>query len=57
MGPDEALRVIRVAVAMTQRITAAGTDRVDECWRDLAEAAHALDTWLSGGGFLPKDWT
>jgi hypothetical protein len=57
VDPNETLRIIRVAVAMTQRIAATGTDHIDECWRDLAEAAQALDTWLGNGGLPPTDWT
>ncbi len=37
------------------RELAAAADDVEEA-AELAEAFHALDEWLSRGGFLPADW-
>ena len=31
-------------------------DDLSEDAERLAELVQALDEWLSGGGFLPKDW-
>lgn len=39
----------------TDKAMLAEFDSADEAAR-LAELVQALDEWLSGGGFLPKDW-
>lgn len=54
MDPNEALRRLREALAqwhlrgdMAGALDAAAT---------IADQAHALDEWLSKGGFLPRAW-
>lgn len=49
MDPNESLRQLRLMVSPA----AHGNLGADE----FAEAFMALDQWLSGGGFLPADWT
>ena len=50
MDPNETLRLIRANVDNGER-----TD-VDS-YVELVELVHALDDWLSRGGFLPDDWS
>ena len=52
MDPDEALRLLRVAV---ERVWADG-DR-SSLAEEVAERVEALDDWLSGGGFPPAAWS
>jgi hypothetical protein len=51
MDPDEALRNMRDAL---KRVQESSSDA--EAAAELADAAEALDGWLSRGGFLPQDW-
>jgi hypothetical protein len=55
VDPDAALTNMRDAV---RRVNAAGNafDGAD-AGQDLAEAANALDDWLTRGGFLPAAWS
>lgn len=65
MDPDECLKQIR---QIAQRIQRNSDERVDntidgsirDVIRDdgdaLAERVLALDNWIKGGGFLPKEW-
>lgn len=62
MDPNEALRIIRQAVANAQRQMDNDTGHPSFCVVDnrtvsaLIEHCEALDEWLSKGGFLPTDW-
>lgn len=54
MDPNEALRALREALG---RMAEARTSyEVSEHAVEAAEAAEALDSWLSRGGFLPAAW-
>jgi hypothetical protein len=55
VDPEQALKNARDAC---ERIveTEPGTVARDDAAADLAEAFDALDSWLSRGGFLPRDW-
>jgi hypothetical protein len=58
MDPEVALQKIRRLVGAAQ-LAAEAFEPTTESGRTLVEMAEAfagLDTWLSGGGFLPKDW-
>ena len=48
MDPNETLRLLRE--------TALHCENDEGCRGELANAALALDGWLSKGGFLPKAW-
>lgn len=58
MDPNVALETMRRLSARLFRTLDAeeggGVDTEDAL--ELAEAAQALDQWLSRGGFLPSDW-
>lgn len=58
MDPNAALANLRTAVADFRAAanTSVAEDPVDEAAHGLADAAEALDGWLSGGGFLPEAW-
>ena len=51
MDPDATLAIVRTLV--TAHL--AGTADTDDT-SALVDAVHALDEWLSRGGFLPSDW-
>lgn len=51
MDPNAALADMRQAIDNVLA-TASGSQAAHE----LAEAADALDTWLTSGGFLPEAW-
>ena len=60
MDPNENLAEQR---RICERLSARETSDPEEYesgdvddWQRLAELAHALDEWLSGGGFLPEAW-
>jgi len=55
MDPESNLAAQRRIIA---RMLADGSDHVDtsDAVR-LAELAQALDEWIVGGGFLPRDWS
>jgi hypothetical protein len=58
MDPNVALANLRDAVGLATAL--ADGDPVDftaeQILADLTEAASALDTWLSSGGFAPAAW-
>ena len=58
MDPNAALANLRDATGLASAL--ADGDPVDytaeQILADLAEAAEALDEWLSKGGFLPSAW-
>ena len=55
MDPNECLKNLRKAMdALGESIAEGGVD-VDDV-ESLMDRVHALDTWLSKGGFLPDDW-
>ncbi len=58
MDPDEALKRLRVALTLADKCPGHGRACACAvgCLSDAAEAAKALDDWLSKGGFLPDDW-
>ncbi|EHB47606.1 hypothetical protein MycrhDRAFT_5732 [Mycolicibacterium rhodesiae JS60] len=49
MDPNEALRILREALD-------GDPDENFYSYDFAVEAFASLDTWISGGGFLPKDW-
>lgn len=55
MNPDAALDNLRRAVE-TMATRPFGSQDWQNAADDLAEAAGALDGWLSKGGFLPDPW-
>jgi hypothetical protein len=55
MDPNATLRDIREMIeslAMSQ-----STDNLIDLGEELASAVDQLDNWLTGGGFLPDEWT
>lgn len=53
MDPDENLMEIRTLVAKAHKDgRLSGPDSLR-----LADLVDALDGWLTGGGFLPKEWS
>lgn len=65
MDPNKALETLRFFIAEARRLEDEQDDFADlEAWDNLhigallqiADAAEALDGWLSGGGFLPTAW-
>lgn len=52
MDPNETLDMLRQAVIEYER-----GESPEGVAGALAEAAAALDAWLSNGGFLPADWS
>ena len=52
MDPNEALEKLRQFVTQVQLRGRFTTETVEQA----AEAADALDTWMSAGGSLPEDW-
>lgn len=55
MDPDEALRILRKAIADASEQMEAGADPSD-LFLEIVGEFSALDSWLCLGGFLPKDW-
>lgn len=55
MDPNAALDQLRAMVREVLGVSPGPTD-VDVDANQLAETFDALDEWLTGGGFLPKDW-
>jgi hypothetical protein len=56
MDPNETLRRMRAAYAalLSDNVSRKEADDAAEA---LADAAMALDGWMTRGGFLPLDWT
>ena len=52
MDPNEALELLRSFIGQVLDI---GRFTIETVERG-AEAALALDTWMSNGGFLPEEW-
>jgi hypothetical protein len=53
--PDEALRVLREALAVFER-SGVSEEECNDATVALAEGFEALDGWLTGGGYLPDAW-
>jgi hypothetical protein len=53
MDPNQALEDLRAAVAQARNLD---PDPCPHVTQDLADAAEALDDWLSTGGHLPRAW-
>lgn len=57
MDPDAALFQLREMVAKLERATDADdVDGVFLAANDVVNDFRGLDTWITRGGFLPKDW-
>lgn len=54
MDPDEVLRQIR-ATAKQLQVDVTRDIKIQHA-DDLAELILGLDAWITGGGFLPRDW-
>jgi hypothetical protein len=64
MDPETTLQIMRETVAQFRAIAdRTGPERKSDVYDlvdlgdTMAEAFAALDGWLSGSGFKPKDWT
>jgi hypothetical protein len=63
MDPNEALRVLREAMAYAQRQMDNDTDHPSFCVvsnrtvSDMLDSFTALDEWLTRGGFRPTEWS
>lgn len=54
VDPNEALKTMRECMSI-----ACSTDDEEikeEALTNMMDAFEALDTWITGGGFLPSDW-
>jgi hypothetical protein len=57
MDPDAALAAFRAAVLVWEQAIVSGSiDAERQAATDAIEAARALDSWLSRGGFAPAAW-
>jgi hypothetical protein len=56
MDPNEALSNLRAAAERVNASLDAEQPVDEDDARELADAAQALDGWLSRGGFLPDGW-
>lgn len=57
MDPNEALTDLRNAIiALRQAAERDSNDVEIEAGHAVADAAEALDVWLTVGGFLPTAW-
>jgi hypothetical protein len=54
MDPDQALANAREAAQDYDEAGSLGSE--SDAAERLVEAFNALDSWLSKGGFLPRDW-
>lgn len=54
MDPNTTLANLRIALAVWSESRDA--DTINDAANNAAEAAQALDEWLSRGGFLPTPW-
>lgn len=52
MDPNEALENLRTFIGLVLDVGRYTAETVEAG----AEAAQALDTWMSNGGFLPQEW-
>lgn len=52
MDPNEALENLRAFIGLVLDVGRYTAETVEAG----AEAAQALDTWMSNGGFLPEEW-
>lgn len=58
MDPNKCLADIRMLVSVLKTPgNECPEDIRAEDVQDLLDNVEALDTWLSAGGFLPKEWT
>lgn len=55
MDPDALLTTLREAV-QESREDGTTEEIVDRLWA-MADLVDNLDAWLTGGGFLPSDWS
>lgn len=53
MDPDATLQDIRQTTTRIENDP--GNNDTADMWR-LVDLVSELDSWLSGGGFLPTDW-
>lgn len=56
MDPNAALQEIRELLADVFATDPAANERWQDAALDLAQHVTNLDTWISGGGFLPTEW-
>ena len=56
MDPNATLAELRRLVDRTRERMDAGYPELDDALR-MTELIHALDEWLSHGGFLPSQWS
>lgn len=58
MDPDKTLHELREAIARVRAMQGAGYsyEEMADATLPMADAADALDGWLSKGGFLPGAW-
>ena len=61
MDADKALKNMRDGIARVRRCEekeeGGGNASFSDAASELADAAEALDEWLSKGGYLPKPWS
>jgi hypothetical protein len=55
MDPNETLQGIRSIIG--ELSLSKNTDNLLDLGEELASAVEQLDNWLTGGGFLPDEWT
>lgn len=55
MDPNAALAIIRESRAVINDSRSSEAEVTDALWAEH-EGISALDSWLSTGGFLPRDW-
>jgi hypothetical protein len=56
MDPNAALEELRKLIAEAAASSSETTDEIVDRLDTIAELVHALDEWLSRGGFLPAAW-
>lgn len=61
MDPNEALKNMRAKIERLRelqgRFETTSPSDIEEAANDLADAAEAIDGWISKGGFLPLAWS
>lgn len=57
MDPDETLKKLRTDVDRYMRFgESLSDDELVDMLDDIADRFLSLDSWISGGGFLPRAW-